>query len=392
MKIKKENLLYYIALFLMTNNILYDIAAIKYIRAVLLLLLCAYYSKKKKHDLRENIDIALFLLVELLSTVINHRDIVSCVGSILVVVLTVSMTLCQSSETMKSFLMCVYKYSVAFIALNEIVMFVAPNGLFSFSNGWGWTSYNYLCGQTLNLFLLLIIPFLVGNILRFKYGIVKCHTINIKIYVCAIFLYLVWIPKSETTAGVICIVLAVSQLCFRQRVGKKKIQLKFSARFMFLLMIFMTSGIVFSNFLLSNIVVKFFIESVLHKTINFTGRTEIWSKAINSFIKKPLIGYGVGAQVVHYIDGILVNEHNQFLHILIEGGLVAFGGFLFIVIRYINTTAKIREDRINNVLVIAFLCAYLFFFTAAFGMAASWEFYFMAVLVRVMERKENYSI
>lgn len=384
--VKKSNLLYYVALFLITNNILYDFTVFKYIRAFLLSVLCLYYGLKKGKIIFRNSEmgtycIYLFLIWEFFSTSLNKLDILSFIGSSLTIVLIIFLTLSQTAKSLVNYIRCIYFFTVFFLGINAFIMLFMPNGLTSFSNGWGWSSYKYLSGQTLNMFLLLIIPYLVGNVLKIIEGtkdISKYMFINNVLYLWYIFLYLVWIPKSETTAGFVCLILLLANITLNKKIFNFKLSMLLTVIFMLI----STIGIVFSDFLLSNKLVQFFVEKILHKTITFTGRTEIWVKAISAFHEKPITGYGVGAQVVKYINGIGVNEHNQILHILIEGGIIALLFFGLSVVLFIKNICLIKNVSIKNTIIVSFLCIYLIFFTTALGLAAIWEFYFMLIITR----------
>lgn len=385
---KKSNFLYYGSLILITNNVLYDLMIFKYIRALLLGAVCLFYGWKKRKKIFKNLGkgnywIYLFLIWEFISTRMHKLDVLSFIGSSLTIILIMFLTLSQTSETFENYIRCVYLFSVSFLGINAFIMLVVPNGLDSFSNGWGWSSYKYLSGQTLNMFLLLIIPYLLGNIMNNIENMKntsKYAAINNIIYLTYVFLYLFWIPKTETTAGFVCLLLLIANIVFNNKRFDFKLPLYLVAVFM----VVSTAGIVFSDFLLSNQFVQFFVEKILHKTITFTGRTEIWAKAIIAFRKSPIVGYGVGAQVVTYINGINVNEHNQILHILIEGGVVALILFILSVIIFIKNIRLIQNISIENAFIVSFLCVYLIFFTTALGLAATWEFYLMLMLTMLI--------
>ena len=79
----------------------------------------------------------------------------------------------------------------------------------------------------------------------------------------------------------------------------------------------------------------FFIEGVLHKGLSFTGRTDIWDEAIAMFLLSPFLGYGYTStgKVYRLVKGKYYHAHNAFLEILVEGGLGAMMGYLFMLER-----------------------------------------------------------
>ena len=79
----------------------------------------------------------------------------------------------------------------------------------------------------------------------------------------------------------------------------------------------------------------FFIEGVLHKGLSFTGRTDIWDKAIEMILESPFLGYGIAqsGKVYRLSKGKYYHAHNAFLEILVEGGVFALIAFLMMLER-----------------------------------------------------------
>ncbi len=77
----------------------------------------------------------------------------------------------------------------------------------------------------------------------------------------------------------------------------------------------------------------FFIEGVLHKGLSFTGRTDIWDKAIAMFLKSPFLGYGIAqsGKVYRISKHKYYHAHNVFLEILVEGGVFSLTAFLLML-------------------------------------------------------------
>ena len=77
----------------------------------------------------------------------------------------------------------------------------------------------------------------------------------------------------------------------------------------------------------------FFIEGVLHKGLSFTGRTDIWDKAIQLFLESPFLGYGIAqsGKVYRLSKNKYYHAHNVFLEILVEGGVFSLIAFLLML-------------------------------------------------------------
>lgn len=77
----------------------------------------------------------------------------------------------------------------------------------------------------------------------------------------------------------------------------------------------------------------FFIEGVLHKGLSFTGRTDIWDKAVTMILESPMLGYGFAqsGKVYRLRKGKYYHAHNVFLEILMEGGVCALIAYLLML-------------------------------------------------------------
>lgn len=106
--------------------------------------------------------------------------------------------------------------------------------------------------------------------------------------------------------------------------------------------------------LMSNIHVQYFIQNVLGKSANLTGRTQIWSIIFGFISKKILLGYG-------YYNGMIEthlgygNPQNGVLKLLLDTGvigLLAYGMLVFAALRPLN-----GKDISTNFSMVAFLYA-----------------------------------
>lgn len=79
----------------------------------------------------------------------------------------------------------------------------------------------------------------------------------------------------------------------------------------------------------------FFIEDVLHKGLSFTGRTDIWDKAIAMVLKSPFLGYGIAqsGKVYRIAKHKYYHAHNAILEVLVEGGVFSAMAFVLMLER-----------------------------------------------------------
>ncbi len=79
----------------------------------------------------------------------------------------------------------------------------------------------------------------------------------------------------------------------------------------------------------------FLIEDILHKGLSFTGRTDIWDRAIVMFWQSPILGYGIAqsGKVYRLNKAKYYHAHNVFLELLMEGGILALISFVMMLER-----------------------------------------------------------
>jgi O-antigen ligase len=83
-----------------------------------------------------------------------------------------------------------------------------------------------------------------------------------------------------------------------------------------------------------------FVENVLSKDTTFTSRTDIWSNAVYKIQQSPWIGFGVQNVEwnMRYLDGS--GPHNLWLMLLLQGGIILCGAFIYNVLFIIRNTFK----------------------------------------------------
>lgn len=106
-----------------------------------------------------------------------------------------------------------------------------------------------------------------------------------------------------------------------------------------------------------------------------SGRFELWSNAIDFFVKHPIIGCGLGNWKVESLpywsklqSGYIVpyHAHNDFLELLTELGIIGFLSyfFIFVSIFYLLTSSLLKSKKEFHFFIL--ICSSLFYFTDAF--------------------------
>ncbi len=98
------------------------------------------------------------------------------------------------------------------------------------------------------------------------------------------------------------------------------------------------------------------IVTLLGKDLTLTGRIGLWEMALELIREKPLFGWG------NYRQGaILLRQyyywyaHNLFLDILLEGGLVCMGAFLYMLSAYAKAIRIMLNDRVVRICLLTFV-------------------------------------
>ena len=115
--------------------------------------------------------------------------------------------------------------------------------------------------------------------------------------------------------------------------------------------------------------------SYLGRSMTFTGRTQLWSAAVELIQKKPMLGYGYTAGNIS-IWGGQFSSHNLLLEILLQGGIISFGIFLLILIIAIKKIIYGNRSVSNTV----FLAIFSFLLVGLMEVGLHWSFFVLIIL------------
>lgn len=84
------------------------------------------------------------------------------------------------------------------------------------------------------------------------------------------------------------------------------------------------------------------IEGVLHKSLTFTLRTDVWDGVMSLMAQKPLLGYGLSLRGHLEFNGfVYAHPHNELLSVLLAGGFVCL--ILYILFLVVSSVALYRR-------------------------------------------------
>lgn len=101
------------------------------------------------------------------------------------------------------------------------------------------------------------------------------------------------------------------------------------------------------------------ISELLGKDISFSGRTYIWQQALSIISVHPIIGSGTSelTRSILSLGGTSnMGAHNQILQIVMEGGLLAAGALILLIIISIKINRKIVDDEYRKIIFFLYLC------------------------------------
>lgn len=97
------------------------------------------------------------------------------------------------------------------------------------------------------------------------------------------------------------------------------------------------------------------LETIFHKSVTLTGRTNIWDKVITHLTEHPILGMGVEAPEVRLDNIGIYHAHNTILNILLEGGAMGLASFINIFIQIYNRNKDVKLNEISKIIIFGFI-------------------------------------
>lgn len=224
---------------------------------------------------------------------------------------------------------------------NFISMILYPNGLYSdalYDNNW-------LLGYD-NKHIITILP---GLMLTLIYSLYYGNGLKIR----SIFLMVISclsILKNFSATSVFAIVLMMMFVIFR---NTKFENMKIFNIYNYII----TYVVLFFTIIIFRLqeIFSYLIVKVFHKSLTFTGRTNIWDKTIDLIEQKPIIGYGVEnsttrAEKINFANA--THAHNTILEILYKGGFFALGIYIYIIFITAKQLDKYKDEMASKIISI----------------------------------------
>jgi len=212
---------------------------------------------------------------------------------------------------------------------NFLSIILFPDGMYVT----GTYTQNWLLGYKNPMIRMLIPACTISMIL--SYNRYKCITKR-SYFLLLISIITVIIVNSST--GVVGMSIFIgANLLYRNEIVRRIFSLK-KAFFTCLIISYLIINQIITEFF------AFFIEGILNKSLNFTGRDVVWERAKEFIYNHKFIG--IGDYLGEVMEPILLapHPHNYFLHILIQGGII---GFILLLNVIFTADKSIRRTKNN---------------------------------------------
>lgn len=162
-----------------------------------------------------------------------------------------------------------------------------------------------------------------------------------------------------------------------------------SSKLLFGIVVF---SIIISLFGLTNVYISHFVENYLQKDITLSGRTTLWIYAFDLFLQNPILGSGGYFVNGRWFLGEIITStsteypcHTPFLQLLIDGGVVLFGVFIYIVYCGYQNYNRYK-NKCTCILAIGLSCMLINYITEYAGLA-----HFFIVVTLMLNSKYFYN-
>lgn len=171
--------------------------------------------------------------------------------------------------------------------------------------------------------------------------------------------YLLQMPISTT---IVCLVL---QLFCMILVYKRNFVAKYIIKYGFLITSFLNVLLVAGGTLGF---LDYIMINILGESGDLDGRRQIWTLVLARFSKRPLMGYGMGSDIVFNVwQKDNASAHNYFLSILIYGGIIAMMIYLLLIVLFYKKNKPYLNSCISQFLMLTLIILNLEGITENYG-------------------------
>ncbi len=159
-----------------------------------------------------------------------------------------------------------------------------------------------------------------------------------------IFLAIVTSFLSGSSTSLICSLLIIIMYIISSISNNKLIK---NGKFLFVIYVVLMYFLLMDNSFFNN------LFSLITGKTGFTGRTNIWIKAIDLIKASPIFGYGVIDEGYIKIWGGTLAAHNTILEILLQSGIIGLLLWISIILAFRKDISKISNNKIKSIFIIS---------------------------------------
>lgn len=249
----------------------------------------------------------------------------------------------------------IYRLFTIFSFLNLATVILAPNGLFSY----GWQGATYWFGGKFTTFYTYYIWLCLYSIKKRKQNIIAfVLPFAVGMFLC---------KKVNCSTGIACICVTVFLIL------GKKIVAKIRPWMLIIIVLGITTIMVFSNALFNNPMIQYFVINVLHRSSMMTGRVEIYNVFLKIMSSDIWLGAGYDNTIVMQNTTLgYLNAQNGILDVITQTGLIGLIPFVYTIYAFWHCGYAYFSN-IENRLAAIFLMG---FFFCSFGEISFNEYFF----------------
>lgn len=313
-------------------------------KVVVFIIVSIEYIKTKDIPRFSLLLILLFIPIYI-STIINNMSIFYAVKkTIEIIVLSMIVEIglyYKGIDFIKKF----YGTMYVLVLINFILLLIFPRGLIEANmNSLNYKSY-FLSIKN-GMISWMVLTYCLGEICNIN----KKDTRNFKLLIIIISITMILVKSSTGLIGWLGVLFYV--IFIKNRKFDKYIKLS---------NLFVLFIITFLSVVIFNVqeYFSFIFEAIFQKSATFTGRTTLWSQAIEFIKESPLLGYGIREISVIQTDyGRGFSSHNFILELALSGGILTTLLIGIIMIVLIRKTLKFNN---NPIVRIISWCIFIFF-------------------------------
>lgn len=220
------------------------------------------------------------------------------------------------------------------VYINCLSMILFPEGMYN----WALSDRIFTYIGHVNSTVYYVMPLFVVTLIKHKVLMQKKFSIRtiVDIFVCFSSIIL---TKSATSFVVLLVFVLI--LIYEH---KNQSIIKLKLFHIYIIVVLISISIVFFN--IQNHF-SYIIETLLKRSLDFTGRTRYWNATIQSISENPLLGHGA---VPGELRRMGFGAHNYVLEILYEGGVILFFLYLFLFFRISELINKNKEKPVSRII------------------------------------------